>query len=56
VTRICVEEHVLGPAIGAITQKLVRAEAPCLPGWGSRVIDGRQVVDPGRPHVIATLP
>ena len=50
---ICVEEHVLDPAIGAATQSLVRAEAPYLPDWGSRVIDGRHVTDPSRPHVIA---
>lgn len=40
---ICVEEHVLDPAIGAATQELVRAQAPYLSGWGSRVIDGQQV-------------
>ncbi|MBV6886426.1 amidohydrolase family protein [Xanthomonas campestris pv. spermacoces] len=50
---ICVEEHVLDPAIGAATQGLVRAEAPYLLDWGSRVIDGRHVADPSRPHVIA---
>ena len=50
---ICVEEHVLDPAIGAATQGLVRAEAPYLPDWGSRVVDGRHVADPSRPHVIA---
>jgi predicted TIM-barrel fold metal-dependent hydrolase len=53
VKLICVEEHVLDPAIGAATQGLVRAEAPYLSDWGSRVVDGRQVVDPSRPHVIA---
>jgi predicted TIM-barrel fold metal-dependent hydrolase len=53
VKLICVEEHVLDPAIGAATQGLVRAEAPYLPDWGSRVVDGRQVVDPSRPHVVA---
>src|SRR5690349_10846562 len=50
---ICVEEHVLDPAIGAATQALVRAEAPYLSDWGSRVVDGRQVSDVSRPHVIA---
>jgi predicted TIM-barrel fold metal-dependent hydrolase len=50
---ICVEEHVLDRAIGGATQGLVRAEAPYLTDWGSRVVDGQQVVDPGRPHVIA---
>lgn len=50
---VCVEEHVLDPAIGAATQGLVLAEAPYLPDWGSRVVDGRHVVDPTRPHVIA---
>lgn len=50
---ICVEEHVLDPAIGEATRDLVRAQAAYLSGWGSRVMDGRHVVDPGRPHVIA---
>lgn len=50
---ICVEEHVLDPAIGAASQSLVRAQAPYLPDWGSRVIDGQQVAAPGRPHVVA---
>ncbi|WP_334119647.1 hypothetical protein [Limnobacter sp.] len=50
---ICVEEYVLDPAIGAATQGLVRAEAPYLLDWGSRVIDGSHVADPSRPHVIA---
>jgi len=50
---ICVEEHVLDPAIGAATQSLVRAQAPYVPDWGSRVIDGRHAVDTSRPHVIA---
>lgn len=50
---ICVEEHVLDPAIGMATQGLLRAEAPYLQGWGSRVIDGQRVADPNRPHVIA---
>jgi predicted TIM-barrel fold metal-dependent hydrolase len=53
VKLICVEEHVLDPAIGAATQDLVLAEAPYLPDWGSRVVDGRQVADRSRPHVIA---
>jgi len=52
--RICVEEHVLDPAIGAATQDLVRAEAPYLPDWGIRVVDGQHVADPSRPHVIST--
>jgi len=50
---ICVEEHVLDPAIGAATQALVLAQAPYLPDWGSRVVDGRHVPDTSRPHVIA---
>jgi predicted TIM-barrel fold metal-dependent hydrolase len=50
---ICVEEHVLDPAIGAATQALVLAQAPYLPGWGSRVIDGQRVADTRRPHVVA---
>lgn len=50
---ICVEEHVLDPAIGAATQVFVRAEAPYLPDWGSRVVDGQDVADLSRPHVIA---
>ncbi len=50
---ICVEEHVLDPAIGGSTQSLVRSQAPYLPDWGSRVVDGKQVADPSRPHVIA---
>jgi len=50
---ICVEEHVLDPAIGAATRDLVAAEAPFLSGWGSRFIDGQHVTDPTRPHVLA---
>lgn len=50
---ICVEEHVLDPAIGAATAAFVRAEAPYLAGWGSSVIDGQHVPDITRPHVIA---
>jgi len=50
---ICVEEHVLDAAIGAASQGWVRAEAPYLPDWGSRVIDGRRVADTSRPHVVA---
>lgn len=50
---ICVEEHVLDPAIGAAAQNFVHAQAPYLGDWGSRVIDGRVVADPSRPHVIA---
>ncbi|WOB24513.1 MULTISPECIES: amidohydrolase family protein [Xanthomonas] len=50
---ICVEEHVLDPAIGQAAQARVRAEAPYLADWGRRVVDGRQVTDPSRPHVIA---
>jgi predicted TIM-barrel fold metal-dependent hydrolase len=53
VKLICVEEHVLDPAIGAATQGLVRAEAPYLPDWGSRVVDGQHASPPDRPHVIA---
>jgi len=50
---ICVEEHALDPAIGAATQDLAKVHAPYLQDWGSRVIDGGQAADPGRPHVIA---
>lgn len=50
---ICVEEHVLDPAIGAATQAPVLARAPYLPDWGSRVVDGRGATDTSRPHVIA---
>jgi uncharacterized protein len=49
---ICVEEHVLDPAIGAATQPLLRAQAPYLADWGSRVTDGLQIADRSRPHVI----
>ena len=50
---ISVEEHVLDSAIGGATQGLVHAEAPYLADWGSRVVDGQNVADPSRPHVIA---
>ncbi|MES2947989.1 MAG: amidohydrolase family protein [Pseudomonadota bacterium] len=50
---ICVEEHVLDPAIGGATRDFVRAEASYLPDWGSRVVDGQRVADTTRPHVIA---
>ncbi|WP_369936953.1 amidohydrolase family protein [Xanthomonas tesorieronis] len=50
---ICVEEHVLDPAIGRATQGFVRAEGPYLSDWGSRVVDGQNVTDLSRPHVIA---
>ena len=50
---ICVEEHVLDPAIGAAAQAATLAEAPFLPGWGSRVTDGEKVRSVGRPHVVA---
>lgn len=50
---ICVEEHVLDPAIGAATASRVAAEAPYLGDWGRRVIDGQRVVNPNRPHVVA---
>nr|WP_218106253.1 amidohydrolase family protein [Duganella sp. SG902] len=50
---ICVEEHVLDAATGAATQPLLRAEAPYLSDWGSRVIDGQRVADTSRPHVLA---
>jgi hypothetical protein len=50
---ICVEEHVLDPGIGAATQDLLRIEAPYMPNCGSRVVDGRHVADPSRPHVVA---
>ncbi len=51
---ICVEEHILDPHIGAASQVLVRAEAPYLADWGSRVVDGQRVADTTRPHVIAS--
>jgi predicted TIM-barrel fold metal-dependent hydrolase len=51
---ICVEEHALDPAIGAATRSLVDAEAPYLNDWGSRVVDGQQVTDRSRPHVVAS--
>lgn len=50
---ICVEEHVLDAATGAATQAALRAVAPYLPDWGSRVVDGKNVADASRPHVIA---
>lgn len=50
---ICVEEHILDRAIGDATREALRNEAPYLSGWGTRVIDGLQAADPGRPHVIA---
>lgn len=50
---ICVEEHTLDPTIGAAAQGLAQREAPYLADWGSRVIDGRQVADRSRPHVVA---
>ena len=50
---ICVEEHVLDPAIGAASQAAVTATAPFLSGWGSRVTDGEKILDPSRPHVVA---
>ena len=50
---ICVEEHVLDPAIGKATQMRALAQAPYLPDWGSRVTDGRNVTDDSRPHVVA---
>jgi predicted TIM-barrel fold metal-dependent hydrolase len=50
---ICVEEHVLDPAIGKATQMRALAQAPYLPDWGSRVTDGCNVTDDSRPHVVA---
>lgn len=50
---ICVEEHILDPAISAATRELVASEAPFLSGWGSRFVDGQHVTDSTRPHVIA---
>ena len=50
---ICVEEHVLDPAIGKAAQVRALAEAPYLPDGGSRVTDGRNVADHSRPHVVA---
>lgn len=50
---ICVEEHVLDPAVGAATGSLVGAEAPFISGWGSRFVDGQNVKDSTRPHVLA---
>jgi predicted TIM-barrel fold metal-dependent hydrolase len=51
---ICVEEHVLDPAIGAATRSLVSAQAPYLPDWGLSVSDGQKVADRSRPHVISS--
>jgi len=53
VKLICVEEHILDRAIGAASQGLVRTEAPYVPDWGSRVVDGLHVTDTSRPHVVA---
>jgi uncharacterized protein len=53
VKLICVEEHVLDPAIGAAGHSLALGEAPYLADWGSRVVDGLHVADRSRPHVIA---
>lgn len=50
---ICVEEHVLDPAIGKAAQSRALVEAPYLPDWGSRVTDGCNVADHSRPHVVA---
>jgi len=50
---ICVEEHVLDPAIGKAGQAATLAEAFYLPDWGRRVVDGRNVIDRSRPHVVA---
>lgn len=50
---ICVEEHVLDPAIGKAAQARTLLEAPYLPGWGSRVTDGHSITDHSRPHVVA---
>ena len=50
---ICVEEHVLDRGIGGATLALVRAEAPYFGDWGRRVVDGQNVADRSRPHVIA---
>jgi uncharacterized protein len=50
---ICVEEHLLDPAIDMAARAAVIANAPFLPGWGSRFIDGQTVRDTSRPHVIA---
>ena len=49
---ICVEEHLLDPAIGQAGAPFALAEAPYLPDWGSRVTDD-QVADTPRPHVLA---
>lgn len=51
---ICVEEHLLDPAIGRASQPFALKEAPYLPGWGRRVTDGLAARDPHRPHVLAT--
>lgn len=50
---ICVEEHLLDPAIGQAGASFAMAEAPYLPDWGLRVTDG-QVADTPRPHVLAS--
>ena len=49
---ICVEEHLLDPAITRAGAPFALAEAPYLPDWGMRVTDG-QVNDTPRPHVLA---
>ncbi|WP_320150313.1 amidohydrolase family protein [uncultured Tolumonas sp.] len=50
---ICVEEHVIDPDVGAATGHLVGAEAPFITGWGSRFVDGQNIADTTRPHVLA---
>ncbi|KQQ78169.1 amidohydrolase [Xanthomonas sp. Leaf131] len=51
---ICVEEHVLDPAMGAATRDAVQGAAAYVADWGSRVVDGQQVNDRSRPHVLAS--
>ncbi len=50
---ICVEEHLLDPAIGQAGAPFAMAEAPYLPDWGLRVTDGH-VSETPRPHVLAS--
>ena len=50
---ICVEEHAIDPATAQAAWPAIRAQAPYLSDWGSRVEDGVHVADRTRPHVIS---
>lgn len=50
---ICVEEHMLYPALAQAAAPATLAQAPYLRDWGSRVTDGVHVADNSRPHVVA---